>query len=183
MEPQTAHVLAVSISHDHTFSKKAQQSIRLLAGLGVEGDAHLGKQVKHRSRVRRDPDQPNLRQVHLMHREIHEELNAKGYSISPGDLGENITTQGIELLALPRGTRLRVGSRAVIEVTGLRNPCYQLDDFQEGLMQAMLDKDIDGTLIRKAGIMGIVVADGLVQPGDEIATILPESPHFPLDAV
>ena len=148
-------------------------SIRLLAGLGVEGDAHAGVTVKHRSRVRRDPSQPNLRQVHLVHAELFDELRDKGFGVTPGDIGENVTTRGIDLLALPTGTRLRLGDAAMVEITGLRNPCVQLDTFQKGLMAATLDKDANGNLIRKAGVMSVVLAGGEVRPGDPITVELP----------
>ena len=144
-------VLAVSARSGHHFSKTPALSIRLLTGLGVAGDAHMGETVKHRSRVRRDPTQPNLRQVHLIHAELFDELRDKGFAVQPADLGENVTTEGIDLLALPSGTRLHLGTSAVVEITGLRNPCIQIDTFQKGLMAAMLDKDADGNLIRKAG--------------------------------
>jgi MOSC domain-containing protein YiiM len=174
------HVIAVSLGSGHHFSKTPSFSIRLLTGLGVAGDAHMGETVKHRSRVRKDPTQPNLRQVHLMHAELFDELRAKGFGVQPGDLGENVTTSGIDLLALPTGTRLYLGATAVVEVSGLRNPCTQLDGFQKGLMAATLDKDADGNLIRKAGIMSIVLADGDVRPGDEIRVELPAIPRKPL---
>jgi MOSC domain-containing protein YiiM len=173
-------VAAVSLRAGHHFSKTPSLGIRLLTGLGVAGDAHLGETVKHRSRVRKDPTQPNLRQVHLLHAELFDELRAKGFAIKPGDLGENVTTSGIDLLALPTGTRLHLGADAVVEVTGLRNPCIQLDQFQKGLMAATLDKDADGNLIRKAGVMSIVIADGDVRPGDAIRVELPDMPHRPL---
>lgn len=173
-------VLVVSLRHGHHFSKTPSPSIRLLTGLGVAGDAHMGETVKHRSRVRKDPTQPNLRQVHLMHVELFDELRKKGFDVQPGDLGENVTTSGIDLLALPTGTRLHIGASAVVEVTGLRNPCVQIDGFQKGLMAATLDKDADGNLIRKAGIMGIVLADGDVRPGDAVRVELPMPPHRPL---
>jgi len=175
-------VVSVSLSSSHSFSKKTQTSIRLLKGLGVEGDAHMGETVKHRSRVKADPSQANLRQVHLIHSELFEELKAKGFSVSAGDVGENITTQGIDLLALPKGTKLSIND-AVIEVTGLRNPCSQLDAFQAGLMKATLDKDEKGNLIRKAGIMGIVLASGEVRVGDEINIHLPPQPYQKLERV
>jgi MOSC domain-containing protein YiiM len=173
-------VVAVSLRRGHHFSKTASLSIRLLKNLGVAGDAHMGETVKHRSRVRKDPTQPNLRQVHLIHAELFDELRSKGFRVQPGDLGENVTTSGLDLLALPTGTRLRLGLTAVVEVTGLRNPCIQIDGFQKGLMAATLDKDADGKLIRKAGIMGIVLNDGDVRPGDAIAVELPAEPHQPL---
>jgi MOSC domain-containing protein YiiM len=176
-------VTAVSLNAGHHFSKPNVLSIRLLKGLGVDGDAHAGATVKHRSRVRRDPTQPNLRQVHLVHAELFDELRAKGFTVTPGDIGENVTTQGINLLALPTGTRLKLGDIATVEITGLRNPCIQLDNFQKGLMAATLDKDSDGNLIRKAGVMGVVLVGGEVRPGDTIAIDLPEGDHRPLQPV
>ena len=170
-------ITAVSLSLGHTFSKPNQKSIRLVAGVGVEGDAHSGVTVQHRSRVKRDPTQPNLRQVHLIHAELHDELNADGFNISAGQMGENITTRGVDLLALPTGTRLHLGKEAVIEITGLRNPCYQLDDFQQGLLKACLDHDEEGNLIRKAGVMGIVLVGGDVFPNDSIWVEVPEGIH------
>jgi MOSC domain-containing protein YiiM len=179
----TGKIIAVSLDRGHHFSKATALTIRLIEGLGVDGDAHAGVTVKHRSRVRRDPTQPNLRQVHLVHRELFDELRDKGFAIAPGDIGENVTTSGIDLLALPRGTRLKLGARAVVEVTGLRNPCIQLNTFREGLMDAVLDKDADGNLIRKAGIMSIVIAGGEVRPGDAIGIELPPPPHHALAPV
>ena len=179
----TAKVEAVHSSPSHTMAKPGQLSIRLLAGLGVEGDAHMGETVKHRSRVRRDPTQPNLRQVHLVHVELHDELRAQGFDISAGQMGENITTSGIDLLGLATGAKLHIGESAVIEVTGLRNPCAQLDGLQQGLMAACLDRDDDGGLVRKAGIMGIVLTGGEVRPGDAISVELPAEPHRALEPV
>lgn len=176
-------MIAVCSSDSHTFSKPNRDSIRLLAGLGVEGDAHAGETVKHRSRVRQDPDQPNLRQVHLIHSELHDELRQAGFAVSPGKMGENITTLGVDLLRLPVGARLHLGANAVVEITGLRNPCYQLDGFQPGLMAAVLDRDSDGNLVRKAGVMGIVLAGGEVRPGDPIRVELPPEPHRSLEPV
>jgi MOSC domain-containing protein YiiM len=179
----TGTVIAVSKSPTHSFSKRNQESIELLAGLGVAGDAHLGEKVQHRSRVAKDPSQPNLRQVHLIHAELHEELRTCGFDVSAGQMGENITTQGIDLLGLPAGTRLHIGATAIVEVTGLRNPCYQLDDFQPGLLKAVLDKDEQGNLIRKAGVMGIVLQDGEVHVSDSIHMELPPEPHEALKPV
>jgi len=179
----SAVVTSVSQSGTHEFSKQNQQSIRLVAGLGVEGDAHSGRTVQHRSRVARDPTQPNLRQVHLIHAELHDALNAAGFCVSAGDMGENITTRGVDLLGLPAGTRLHLGASAVVEVTGLRNPCPQLDAFQPGLLAAVLGRDAEGALIRKAGAMGIVLANGEVQPNDPIRVVLPPEPHEPLKPV
>ncbi|WP_248926184.1 MOSC domain-containing protein [Paenibacillus hamazuiensis] len=176
-------VVAVSRSAAHTFSKPNESCIRLLAGLGVEGDAHLGKTVKHRSRVAQDPSQPNLRQVHLIHAELHDELRAAGFTVSPGQMGENVTTRGVDLLGLPVGARLHLGGSAMVEVTGLRNPCAQLDRFQPGLMAAVLGRDEQGNLVRKAGIMGIVLAGGEVWPGDQIRVVLPPGPPRPLERV
>lgn len=178
-----AIVTAVSASPGHSFSKPNRDSIRLLAGLGVEGDAHLGTTVKHRSRVAKDPSQPNLRQVHLIHAELHDELQAEGFAVSAGEMGENVTTCGIDLLALPTGARLRIGENAVIEVTGLRNPCVQIDRFQKGLMKAVLGKDEHGNLIRKSGVMAIVLEGGEVKPGDAIRVELPLGPHRLLEVV
>jgi MOSC domain-containing protein YiiM len=176
-------VTAVNRSPSHTLTKPNEDSIRLVEGLGVEGDAHLGATVKHRSRVARDPSQPNLRQVHLIHGELHDELRETGFAVAPGQMGENITTRGVDLLALPAGTRLRLGDSSVVEVTGLRNPCAQLDRIQRGLMAATLDRDEHGNLIRKAGIMGVVIAGGEVRPGDPIRIKLPPQPHRPLTPV
>ncbi|MBL8569646.1 MAG: MOSC domain-containing protein [Phreatobacter sp.] len=177
-----ASVVSVSLDRRHRFSKERAERITLITGEGVEGDAHRGVTVKHRSRVRFDPSQPNLRQVHLIHAELFAELAARGFTVVPGDIGENITTEGIDLLALPTGARLSIGG-AVIEVTGLRNPCIQLDRFQDGLMQAVLDRDAEGRLIRKAGIMGIVIEGGHVGIGDRIDVELPAAPHRPLEKV
>jgi MOSC domain-containing protein YiiM len=176
-------VTAVHRSATHTMSKPTRESIRLLAGLGVEGDAHLGVTVKHRSRVRRDPSQPNLRQVHLIHAELIDALRASGFDVAAGQMGENVTTRGVDLLALPAGTRLHLGDAAVVEVTGLRNPCVQLDGIQPGLMAATLDRDERGELVRKAGVMGVVVASGEVRPGDAIRVELPPGPHRSLAPV
>ncbi len=176
-------VEAVSVSPAHTMSKPVTERITLLAGLGVEGDAHAGETVKHRSRVARDPTQPNLRQVHLVHAELHDELREQGFSLAPGEMGENVTTRGVDLLGLPIGTRLRLGDEAVVEITGLRNPCGQLDGLQAGLMAATLGRDAEGQLVRKAGVMGIVVSGGEIRPGDPIAVTLPAGPHQPLAPV
>ncbi len=176
-------VEGVSRSATYTFSKPNQAKIHLLAGLGVAGDAHMGETVKHRSRVARDPTQANLRQVHLIHAELHDELRTLGFTVTAGQMGENITTRNLDLLGLPTGTRLHIGQTAVIEVTGLRNPCKQLDDFQAGLMQAVLGRDEQGNLIRKAGVMAIVLTGGDVQVGDPIRVELPELPHHKLEPV
>lgn len=179
----SAVVTAVSRSPRHKFSKQNEMWIRLIEGIGVEGDAHAGERVKHRSRARWNPQLPNLRQVHLMHAELHDELRAAGFDVSAGDMGENVTTRGIDLLSLPTGARLHLGDAAVVEVTGLRNPCVQLDRFQDGLMAATLDHDEHGELVRKAGIMSIVLAGGDVRPGDAIRVELPPEPHTPLKPV
>jgi MOSC domain-containing protein YiiM len=176
----TSKVLAVHSSATYTMSKPEQASVTLVAGLGVENDAHNGVTVKHRSRVRKNPTQPNLRQVHLMHSELFDELREKGFDVTPGMMGENITTADIDLLALPTGALLHIGEHAVVEVTGLRNPCAQLDGLVPGLMKAVLDKDDDGELIRKAGLMSIVITEGQVNPGDTISIELPKGGHQPL---
>jgi MOSC domain-containing protein YiiM len=164
-------------------AKPNREQIQLLAGLGVAGDAHQGETVKHRSRVKRDPSQPNLRQVHLIHAELHDELRQSGFDVAPGQMGENVTTRGIDLLGLPAGTRLHLGDAATVEVTGLRNPCAQLDGIQPGLMAATLDRDEQGQLIRKAGVMAIVLTGGEVRPGHPIRVELPPEPHRPLEPV
>lgn len=176
-------VTAVSSSPTHTMRKPNRPYIVLQAGLGVEGDAHNGATVKHRSRVAQDPTQLNLRQVHLIHAELHDELRARGFDLAPGRMGENITTRGIDLLGLPVGTQLHIGPEAVVEITGLRNPCTQLDGIQPGLMQAVLDRDAAGNLIRKAGVMGIVLKGGTVRPGDGIGVYLPSKPWKELERV
>jgi MOSC domain-containing protein YiiM len=181
--PMGGVVIAVSRSPRHTMSKPNQLGIRLLTGLGVDGDAHAGVTVRHRSRVARDPTQPNLRQVHLIHGELHDDLRILGFALTEGQMGENITTRGIDLLGLPTGTRLRLGDTAVVEVTGLRNPCSQLDKIQPGLMAATLGRDEHNNLVRKAGIMSIVLADGDVRPGDPIHVELPPGPQRRLEPV
>jgi MOSC domain-containing protein YiiM len=179
----TAIVRAVSRSPTHTMTKPNADSIRLLAGLGVEGDAHQGATVKHRSRLERFGGTPNLRQVHLIHAELFDELRAAGFTVSPGAMGENVTTHGVDLLGLPTGARLHLGDGAIVEVTGLRNPCRQLDKLQPGLMAATLARDAAGNLIRKAGIMGIVLEGGEIRGGDPIRIELPPPPHQPLAPV
>lgn len=183
METAAGTVVAVHLSASHTFSKPSRPSILLVEGLGVEGDAHLGETVKHRSRVKADPTQPNLRQVHLIHAELHDELRHRGFDVKPGDMGENVTTRGLDLLGLPTGALLRFGDEAVVRVTGLRNPCAQLDNFRPGLMQAVLDRDAEGNLARKAGIMGVVVNGGHVKPGDAIVVEWPGGEPRPLTVV
>ncbi len=177
-----AEVIAVAAGATHAFTKPLRPSIRLIAGEGVEGDAHQGVTVKHRSRVAVDPTQPNLRQIHLIHAELFEELAAKGFTVGPGLLGENVTTRGVDLLALPEGARLAIG-KAVIAITGLRNPCAQIDGLAPGLMAALLDRAPDGGIIRKSGVMGIVVEGGEIRPGDPIAVTLPPEPHRRLERV
>jgi MOSC domain-containing protein YiiM len=176
-------VMAVSCSGTHTMSKPNQESIQLVTGLGVAGDAHQGETVKHRSRVRRDPTRPNLRQVHLIHAELHAELLDAGFAVSAGQMGENITTRGVDLLGLPVGTRLLLGDTARVEVTGLRNPCAQLNGIAPGLMAATLDHDEEGNLVHKAGVMAVVVSGGEVRPGYAIRVELPPVPHRPLEPV
>ena len=178
-----ATVLAVSRDPGHHFSKPAVDEIVLLDGLGVQGDAHLGVTVQHRSRVAADPAQPNLRQVHLIQAELHDELREQGFAIAAGQLGENITTQGLDVLALPRATVLRIGPAAIVEVTGLRNPCAQIDRFRPGMLERVVGRDDDGNLIRRAGIMGVVRVGGRVRPGDVIRVHLPPRPHESLDPV
>ena len=176
-------VSAVSSNGTYSFTKPNRDSVTLVAGLGVEGDVHSGITVKHRSRMKRDPSQPNLRQVHLIHEELFEEVRAAGFEVAAGQLGENVTTRGIDLLGLPVGTRLRLGPEAVLEVTGLRNPCAQIEDFQKGLLKQVVGRDADGRPDFRAGIMSVVLSGGLVRPGDPITVELPDGPHRPLEIV
>jgi MOSC domain-containing protein YiiM len=164
-------------------SKQNKNSIRILKNLGVEGDAHAGKTIKHRSRVAQDPTQPNLRQIHLIHSELLDELLESGFKLNYGQMGENITTKGIELLKLPKNTVLIIGESARIQITGLRNPCTQLNGIQEGLMKAVLSKDANGEIVRKAGIMGIVLESGEIKAGDSIIVLLPRKPFETLQRV
>ena len=178
-----AIVTAVSRSKSHTFGKRNELMIRLVAGLGVEGDSHMGEKVKHRYHAAKNPDAPNLRQVHLMHEELFGELRAGGFNIGPGAIGENVTTRGIDLLALSKGARLRLGPEVVIEITGLRNPCRQIDAFQRGLTATVLSRDPAGRLIRKAGVMAIVITGGDVKAGDLITVELPVGEQCALQPV
>jgi len=182
MTDKAARVVAVHLSPAHSFSKTDVPEIELHEGRGVVGDAHYGVTVQHRSRVRADPSQPNVRQVHLMHAELFDALAGRGYRVEPGQLGENVTTRGIRLLDLPVGTRLAVGE-AVITVTGLRNPCQQINDFQDGLLKELVRSDDDGKVVRLAGVMGIVSRSGRIRPGDAIGVVLPPEPRFPLTKV
>jgi MOSC domain-containing protein YiiM len=178
-----ATVVAVASRPEHAVSKVPRDAITLVAGLGVAGDTHAGTTVQHRSRVRADPTQPNLRQVHLIHAELHDELVGRGFAVGPAVMGENVTTRGIDLLGLGTGTRLRLGAAAVVEITGLRNPCTQLDGIQDGLMAATLDRAPDGALIRRAGVMGVVLEGGEVRPGDPIRVVATPPTFAALQAV
>ena len=180
---QIGRVVAVSRSPRHRFSKERVDAVRLVEGHGVEGDAHAGGTVQHLSRKRWRPAEPNLRQVHVLHAELLDDLAEQGYRVQPGDLGENVLVSGVDLLGLPTGTRLHLGEGAVVEVTGLRNPCLQLDRFQKGLMAAVLDKDPEGRLIRKAGVMAVVREGGEVRAGDAVAVSFPAEPHRALEPV
>lgn len=180
---ENGRVAAVSSSSRHTLRKGNCSAIELIAGIGVAGDAHSGTTVQHLSRIAKDPSQPNLRQVHLIHSELHDELQQSGLDVAAGEMGENITTSGVDLLGLPTGTRLHLGGEAIVEVTGLRNPCAQLEKIQPGLLAAVLDRDENGNLVRKAGIMGIVLTGGVVKVGDPISVELPVAPHQPLAPV
>lgn len=176
-------VVAVSRDGDHRFSKHVVPEVELVAGLGVRGDAHAGATVRHRSRVARDPGQPNLRQVHLVHAELHDRLRAQGFDVGPGQLGEDVTTRGVDLLGLPRGTLLHLGDGAVVEVTGLRNPCAQIEAFRPRLLRAVLGRGEDGRVVRLAGVMGVVVRGGVVGAGDRVAVDLPSGAHRALEPV
>ena len=164
----TGRVVAVARDAEHRFAKSVEVAITLMPGLGVAGDSHSGATVQHRSRLARTPGAANLRQVHVIHAELLEELAEAGFDVGPGQLGENVTTRGIDLLRLPRGARLRLGA-ALIEVTGLRNPCRQIDaNVGPGAMAATLGRAADGSLVRKAGVMAIVVEGGEVRAGDDV---------------
>jgi MOSC domain-containing protein YiiM len=176
-------VEAVSRSPRHRFSKQVEEAVTLVEGHGVEGDAHAGATIQHRSRKRWRPDDPNPRQVHLLHAELLDLLRGLGFAVAPGEIGENVLTRGIDLLGLPRGARLRLGGDAVVEVTGLRNPCVQLDRFQDGLMEAVLRRTPDGELERLAGVMGVVLAGGEVRAGDPVTVELPQGERLPLRPV
>jgi MOSC domain-containing protein YiiM len=176
-------VVAVCRDGEHRFSKTPVDEIVLLPGLGVQGDAHIGVTVQHRSRVAADPTQPNLRQVHLIHAELFAEVGEHGFSVEPGQLGENLTTRGIDLLSLPQGTLLHVGDEAVVELTGLRNPCQQINTFESGLLKEVLTKNPGGEVVRKAGVMSVVLTGGVVRRGDPIVAKLPATPHRPLEPV
>ena len=182
MAMSEARIVGLACSGEHNFSKTPRERITLVEGLGVEGDAHAGVTVQHLSRIKKTPDQPNLRQVHLIHAELFDELAAKGYVVTTGDLGENVDTRGIDLLGLPEDTRLAIGP-TVLRVTGLRNPCYQIDDFQPGMLKEMIEKRPDGTLNRKCGVMAVVEAGGEIAVGNPISVTLPDEPHRPLDLV
>lgn len=176
-------VTAVSCSAEHSFNKQNQPFITLIEGVGVEGDAHAGKTIKHLYLLKKDPSRPNLRQVHLIQAELFDQLLEKGFTIEAGQLGENITTRGIDLLGLPTGTRLYIGNSVVVELTALRNPCIQIDNFQKGLLKAVIDRDEDGRVIRKSGVMGIVVSGGKIVPEDTLSIDLPAEPHQPLEYI
>lgn len=196
----TPRVAAVSRDETHQFSKVPVESITLVSGLGVVGDAHAGTLVQHRSRVRRDPNQPNLRQVHLIHAELFEEARELGHELAPGDLGENVLTAGLDLLSLPTGTLLGLGDEAVVRLTGLRNPCVQINDFRPGLLKVVLSRG-DGIptdepapstaspdiaripYIRKAGVMAVVETGGEVRPGEAITVTVPDGTPIPLAPV
>ena len=180
----SGRVLAVACSAAHSFAKPVTEAITLVAGLGVAGDAHAGPTVQHLSRLAKTPDAPNLRQVHLIHAELFDELARGAFTVAPGELGENVTTAGIDLLALPRGSRLRLGEAALIEVTGLRNPCRQIDaNVAPGAMAATLEHAPDGTLVRKAGVMAVVLEGGEVRAGDAIVVEFLPEPFAPLKPV
>lgn len=176
-------VFSVSRSDLHNFSKASVATINLIAGFGVEGDAHAGKKVQHLFLAKKDPNRKNIRQVHLIPAELLEELAGKGFEVKPGELGENITTVGIDLICLPVGTQLRLGSNALIELTALRNPCPQINHFQPGLLKEMVEKNTQGKVVRKAGVMAVVLEGGTVNALDTIEILYPEQPYSPLEYI
>lgn len=178
-----AYVAGTFASDTHSFSKVAQPSLTLVAGLGIVGDAHYGEAVQHVWDAQRDPTQPNRRQVHLIHAELLDEVRAKGFPVAPGELGENLSTRGVDLLGLPEGTHLRLGAEVIVEITGLRSCCVQIDDFRKGLLAHILERPKGGKLRRKGGVMGIVLRGGTVRPDDAITVTLPPEPHRPLEVV
>ncbi|MFC5929743.1 MOSC domain-containing protein [Cryobacterium melibiosiphilum] len=179
------HGSVVSVSRDdrHRFSKPAAGSIRLRAGFGVEGDVHAGATTQHRYLLKKDPTRPNLTQVHLIPAELFDDLRSAGFTVAAGELGENVTTRGLSLRTLPLGTRLHLGAGAIVEVTGLRSPCSLINGYQKGLMKTLIGTDAAGQVVRKAGIMGIVVASGTVLPGDTVRVELPAGGPRPLGVV
>ena len=134
-------------------------------------------------RVQRDAEQPNLRQVHLVASELFTEVADQGFSVGPGDIGENVTTAGLDLVRLPVGSIVRLGPDALVALTGLRNPCVQIDAFQEGLQGAMLGRDHDGSLLRKSGVMSVVVRGGVVSTGDTIEVRFPPGPAVRMEKI
>jgi len=182
MEAQP-RVIAVAAKPEPGVGKVLREVITLVAGHGVEGDYHAGPFVRHRSRAARAPDLPNRRQVHLIHAELFDEVAALGIDVRPGQMGENITTRGLALMDLSPGTRLHLGSIAVVEITGCRNPCNQLDAIDPRLLPEVARKAADGTIARRAGIMGIVVQGGPVRPGDPIHVEVPAEAAGRLDPV
>ena len=179
---RTGSVVAVSRSAKHGFSKEVQTSITLLAGRGVEGDAHAGETVQHLYRVKLDPTAPNLAQVHFLHAELLDEMGPQGYALAPGAMGENVLTQGLDLLGMPTGALFRIGE-AVVEISGIRDPCKKIDALGKGLTKRLFDRAADGMLMRKAGIMGVVRQGGAIRPGDTIEVELPPGPHRRLEVV
>jgi MOSC domain-containing protein YiiM len=169
-------VVSVNSDDAHRFSKIARQSVRLVEGHGIEGDAHAGRFVQHRHQAKKAPRAPNRRQVHLVQSELFEEMRRLGFVIAPGDLGENITTVGIDLLALPLGAQLHLGESAVVELTGLRTPCALIDKFKTRLKRAMIVRTPHGVTFR-AGVLGIVTSSGDLRPGDLVRAELPASRH------
>lgn len=183
LNDQVGSVVAVSRDSDHRFSKPVVDEIVLIAGWGIEGDTHAGVTVQHRSRVARDPTQPNLRQVHLIHAELFDEVATAGYQVAAGQLGENVTTRGVDLLSLPTDTLLHLGADAVVRVTGLRNPCQQINGFEPGLLREVLGRAEDGVVERKGGVMAVVIAGGTVRAGDDVRVHLPPGEAIPLSPV
>lgn len=178
-----AMVESVHRSESHDFTKATVEEVVLVAGVGIEGDAHAGATVQHVSRKKKDADRPNLRQVHLVSAELHEELVADGFDLDHGGFGENLVTRGIALGDLPVGTTLALGDDAIIVLTGLRDPCAQIDRHREGLRAAVAFDPGEGPKLFRDGAMAMVVRGGVVRTGDPIGVALPPEPHHPMRKV
>jgi hypothetical protein len=175
------YVHSVSASPRHGFSKLVRESITLIKGHGVDGDAHAGAFVKHRYLARWRPRMANERQVHLINQALFEELFSEGFNVQPGNLGENVTTRGIDLLRLPLGTMLALGPTAAVELRGLRTPCVLVDRFRKGLLKALVRKGEQPRF--RAGVMGVVREGGILFPGNPVKVTISPAPWQALPAL